>query len=218
MSDAARAATRPRRRPIGVAIGASTGGPKALLTLLADLTLPPAGYAFLVQHIHPSFVPTLLRRLREAAALPVEEAVDGARAEPGRVYVAPGGHHLWVERDLHARFRTRLSDAPPVHGVRPSLDVLFASVATAFGPRALGVVLTGMGRDGVEGGQAIKARGGRVLVESPATCVVYGMPKGLVEAGLADGTAPITEMAGAIRAACDAVSHGPADAHAVVRR
>lgn len=189
------------RLPIGLAIGASTGGPKALLTLLADLALPASAYAFLVQHIHPTFVGILLRRLQSGAALPVEEGVHDAAVSPGRLYVAPGGHHLRVERAHPGGFRTYLTQDPPVHGVRPSLDLLFASLAAAFGARAIGVVLTGMGRDGLDGARAIKARGGRILTEAESTCVVYGMPKALVEAGLADRQVPIGDMARAIREA-----------------
>jgi two-component system chemotaxis response regulator CheB len=93
----------------------------------------------------------------------------------------------------------RLTDQPPRHGVRPSVDELFISLAAAFGPRAIGVVLTGMGRDGVEGAQVIKAQGGTILAEAESTCIVYGMPRALAEAGLADRMVPIGEMAQAIR-------------------
>lgn len=196
--DGDRAAGLRARLPIGLAIGASTGGPKALLMLLAELTLPPAAYVFLVQHIHPTFIGILLRRLRDAAAVPVEEAGHDAAVQPGRLYVAPGGRHLRVGRVHRCGFRTYLTEDPPLHGVRPSLDVLFASLAEAFGDRAIGVVLTGMGRDGLEGARAIKARGGQILAEAQSSCVVYGMPKVLAEAGLADRQLPIDEMARAI--------------------
>jgi two-component system chemotaxis response regulator CheB len=185
-----------------LAIGASTGGPKALLTLLADLDLPAPAFSFLVQHIHPKFTRTLVRRLAEVSRLPVVEAEDGDVARPGRLYVAPGGRHLVVERSKAATYRTRLTDDPPLNGVRPSVDALFTSVAAAFGPRAVAVVLTGMGRDGLDGARAIKARGGTVLAEAEATCIVYGMPRGLAEADLADRLVPIGEMAAAIREAC----------------
>jgi len=184
--------------PVGIGIGASAGGPRALLTLLAGLELPRTAFAFLVQHIHPKFTGILGRRLNEAARLPVVEAEDGAVAHPGRVYLAPGGRHLRVER-AGAFFRTRLTEQPPRHGVRPSVDELFLSLAVAFGPRTIGVVLTGMGRDGVEGARTIKQQGGTVLAEAESTCVVYGMPRALAEAGLADRLVPIDEMAAALR-------------------
>jgi len=194
---------RPREGlPLAVGIGASTGGPRALITLLTDLCLPVSAYVFLVQHIHPKFIGILSRRLEEVSSLPVQEAEDQADIQPGRLYLAPGNRHLVVERVGPARYRTRLTDDPARHGVRPSVDVLFASVAEAFGPRGIGVVLTGMGRDGLDGARAIKAQGGAILAESPATCVVYGMPRVLAEAALVDHMVPIKDMAAAIRQTC----------------
>ena len=200
---------RPRRAPrrsvgwlpVGLAIGASTGGPKALLTLVAGLNLPVPAFMFLVQHIHPKFTRILSRRLGEVSAVPVLEAEDGPIV-PGRLYLAPGGRHLVVERAGVAAYRTRLTDDPLRQGVRPSVDTLFASVAEAFGSRAVGVVLTGMGRDGLVGARTIKDRGGVVLAESAETCVVYGMPRVLAEAALADRMVPIDEMAAAIQQVC----------------
>jgi len=201
---------RPRRAPqpeqgslpVGLAIGASTGGPKALLTLVADLLLPPPVCMFLVQHIHPRFTQILSRRLGEVSRVPITEAEDRAMVQPGRLYLAPGGRHLVVERVGAAAYRTRLTDDPLRLGVRPSVDALFASVAEAFGPRAVGVVLTGMGRDGLAGARAIKAEGGVVLAESVQTCVIYGMPRVLVEAALPDRIVPLNGMAAAIRQVC----------------
>ncbi len=188
--------------PPALAIGASSGGPKALLTLLADLDLPTPTYVFLVQHIHPKFTRILSRRLGEVSRLPVVEAQDGAVIHPGRIYLAPGSRHLKVERAGPGLYRTRLSDEPPRNGVRPSVDELFASVALAFGSRAVGVVLTGMGRDGLAGAGALKARGGMILAEAEESCVVYGMPRALAEAELADRLVPLSGMAAAIREAC----------------
>ena len=187
---------------VGLAIGASTGGPKALLTLVADLHLPLPVCMFLVQHIHPKFTQILSRRLGEVSRVPIEEAEDGAIVQPGRLYLAPGGRHLIVERVGAAGYRTRLTEDPLRQGVRPSVDTLFASVAEAFGPRAVGVVLTGMGRDGLAGARAIKAGGGVVLAESAQTCVIYGMPRVLAEAALADRMVPLDGMADAIREVC----------------
>ncbi|HYL80314.1 MAG TPA: CheB methylesterase domain-containing protein [Candidatus Acidoferrum sp.] len=190
------------RAPVALAMGASAGGPRALLTLLAGLEVPAPIFAFLVQHIHPKFTHVLVRRLTEVSPFPVQEAEDLARVEPGRLYLAPGGRHLVVERVRPSIYRTRLTEDPPRHGVRPAVDELFASVAEAFGGRVVGVVLTGMGHDGQDGARAIKARGGTVLAEAEATCVVYGMPRALAEAGLADRLVPLDEMAAAIRQAC----------------
>ncbi len=191
-----------RGLPVALAIGASTGGPKALLTLFADLRLPSSTFVFLVQHIHPRFTGILRRRLGEVSSLPVVEAEEGGSLQPGRLYLAPGRRHLIVERVGPGSYRSRLMDDPPRHGVRPSVDALFTSVAELFGPRAVGVVLTGMGRDGLVGARAIKDRGGTVLAESEETCVVYGMPRVLAEAELADRLLPIGKMAAAIRQVC----------------
>ncbi len=188
--------------PPALAIGASTGGPKALLTLLGDLDLPTPTYVFLVQHIHPKFTRILSRRLGEVSRLPIVEAQDGVVIHPGRIYLAPGSRHLKVERVGPGLYRTRLTHEPPRNGVRPSVDELFASVAQAFGSRVMGVVLTGMGRDGLAGARAIKARGGMILAEAEESCVVYGMPRALAEAELADRLVPIDKMAAAIREAC----------------
>ncbi len=188
--------------PLALAIGASAGGPKALLRLMADLRLPIPVFVFLVQHIHAKFTRILIDRLGEVSSIPVQAAEAEAPVRPGRLYLAPSGRHLIVQRVGPGAYRTRLTDDPPDHGVRPSVDALFASTAEAFGPRAVGVVLTGMGRDGLEGARAIKARGGTILAESEETCVVYGMPRALAEAALADRVVPIGDMAAAIRQVC----------------
>lgn len=187
---------------MGLAIGASTGGPRALITLVAGLKLPVPAFMFLVQHIHPRFTRILSRRLGDVSPVPILEAVDQGVIQPGQLYLAPGGRHLVVERLRGMVYQTRLTDDPLRQGVRPSVDTLFTSVAEAFGPRAVGVVLTGMGRDGLAGARAIKDRGGVVLAESAETCVVYGMPRVLAEAALADRMVPIDEMAAAIQQIC----------------
>ncbi len=206
IADASRA-RRVRHRlqgflPLGVAIGASTGGPKALLTLVARLQVPDIAFLFLVQHIHPKFTRILRQRLDEVSAIPIEEAEDEAVVRPGRLYVAPAGRHLVVERVRPTTYRTRLTNDPVRLGVRPSVDTLFQSMAAAFGPRAVGVVLTGMGHDGLAGAREIKEQGGVVLAESAETCVVYGMPRALHEAEVADRMVPIDAMAAAIQEVC----------------
>jgi two-component system, chemotaxis family, protein-glutamate methylesterase/glutaminase len=204
--DGGRAQPLPRRSvgslSVGLAIGASTGGPRALVTLVAGLKLPVPAFMFLVQHIHPRFTRILSRRLGDVSPVPILEAEDRAVIQPGQLYLAPGGRHLVVERVRGMVYRTRLTDDPLRQGVRPSVDTLFSSVAEAFGPRAVGVVLTGMGRDGLAGARAIKDRGGVVLAESAETCVVYGMPRALAEAALADRMVPIDDMAAAIQQVC----------------
>ncbi len=198
--------------PLALAIGASAGGPRALLTLLAGLDLPPSTYGFLVQHINAKFSQLLLRRLAEVSRAPVREAQDGAAVQPGCLYLAPGGRHLVVERVRPDIIRTRLTSDPPQHGVRPSVDALFTSLAATFGARVVGVVLTGMGHDGLGGARAIKAQGGSILAEAESTCLVYGMPRALADAGVADRLVPLDGMAEAIRQTCRAAAVLPGTA------
>jgi two-component system, chemotaxis family, protein-glutamate methylesterase/glutaminase len=177
-----------------VAIAASTGGPAALhrilTTLTADFPLP----ILLVQHISRGFIPGFARWLDKASPLKVKSAQDGDALRPGTVYVAVDDHHLC----LAPSHRIHLSAAPAVGGFRPSGTVLFESVATAFGSRAVAVILTGMGRDGVDGLRAIRRAGGRTVAESEATAVVYGMPAAAVSAGLADFILPLDQVCTAL--------------------
>jgi two-component system, chemotaxis family, protein-glutamate methylesterase/glutaminase len=177
-----------------VAIAASTGGPAALhriLTMLpADLPVP----ILVVQHISRGFGPGFADWLDRASPLRVKLAEEGEALRPGTVYVAVDDHHLC----LTASRRVHLSTAPAVGGFRPSGTVLFESVATAFRSRAVAVILTGMGRDGVDGLRAIRRAGGRTVAESEATAVVYGMPAAAVEAGLADFVLPLDQVGAAV--------------------
>lgn len=152
----------------------------------------PAPVAVVV-HIPVGYTQPLAERLDEVSALQVLEAYDEIELRPGRVVVARAGMHLVIER-AGGRLRGRLR-VDPLHLLhRPSVDVLFQSAAAVNGARTLGVVLTGMGDDGCAGARAIVAAGGRIVVESEASCVVFGMPRCIVEAGLASGEAAITEM------------------------
>lgn len=164
-------------RPDGrvLAIGSSTGGVEALLTILTQLpaNCPPT---VITQHMPETFTRSFAERLNRACAAEVSEATDGAPLLPGQVYLAPGGPaHLQIAGS--GTWRCRLRPGDPVSGHRPSVDVLFASVAKAAGSRALGVILTGMGRDGAQGLLAMRQAGGRTLGQDEASCVVYGMPK-----------------------------------------
>jgi two-component system chemotaxis response regulator CheB len=204
----------PRReftgKPELVVIGASTGGPNALQTVIpalpSDFPLP----ILIVQHMPPGFTMSFAQRLNESSELSVFEACDGMPVRKGTVLIAPGGYHLVVERH-GAELVCGTRETPPVRSVRPSADVLFKSVAdTALGS-TLAVVLTGMGKDGYDGVKFLRAKGAYVLVESKETCVVYGMPGVIAGNGLADEILPIDAMAEGISRAARQMIGGRAD-------
>ncbi|MCR4419869.1 MAG: CheB methylesterase domain-containing protein [Clostridia bacterium] len=181
-----------------VAIAASTGGPTALQKIVPRL---PAGFpaaVFVVQHMPPGFTHGLAVRLGELGELPVREAVDGEPVLPGQVLVAPAGRQTWVVRS-EGDVKVRVGEAGPVPGAfRPSADVLFYSLAEAYGQEVLAVVLTGMGKDGLKGLARVKEKGGLILAQDEASSVVFGMPRVAIEAGLADLVMGLEEMAAAI--------------------
>jgi two-component system chemotaxis response regulator CheB len=176
-----------------VVIACSTGGPRALAELVPQLPARLGNGTLIVQHMPPGFTGSLAERLDRASQLSVREAAGGERLEPGLALLAPGGSHLRV-----ARGAVSLSDEPAVGGLRPRADLTIADAAEEFGANLLLVVLTGMGKDGLEGAKAVKAKGGRVLVEAESTCTVYGMPRAVAEANLADGIFPLPQLAAAI--------------------
>ncbi len=177
-----------------IGIAASTGGPQLLMKLIpmlpGDLSVP----VFIVQHMPPMFTAELARSLDRNAPLSVCEACDGQIIEPGRAYLAPGGQHMVVRRSgtptNTGALSIGLNSGPPVHGCRPAADVLFRSLATIYQARALVIVMTGMGSDGMEGVSAVKKQGGGCITQSAESCVVYGMPKAVVERGLSDEALP----------------------------
>lgn len=176
-----------------VAIGASTGGPNALASMLAPL---PARFdvpIVIVQHMPENFTQYLAKRLDTKNAIKVLEAKEGMRLEAGKAYVAPGNQHMEVIRE-DDDYTVVISQGPLVNSCRPSVDVLFKSVARAYGGAALGVVLTGMGQDGLHGSRQMIAVGGLVIVQDQATSVVWGMPGHVAEANLADAILPIDEV------------------------
>ena len=176
-----------------IAIGVSTGGPNALAEIFplfpADLPCP----IVIVQHMPPIFTRLLAQRLQSCSHIHVEEARQGMPIEPGKAVVAAGGFHLVLKRS-GAAIVAALDESPPVNSCRPAVDVLFASVAEIYGSRALGVILTGMGQDGLSGVRQIKARGAAVIAQDKATSVVWGMPGFVAQAGLADVVVPINEI------------------------
>jgi two-component system chemotaxis response regulator CheB len=176
-----------------VAIGVSTGGPNALAALFPQW---PASFPVpivVVQHMPPMFTKLLADRLSGKSAIRVSEGQSGMPLLPARAIVAPGDFHMLVEQDVTG-VRVKLQQGPPENSCRPAVDVLFRSVAHVFGPRALGVVLTGMGQDGLRGCEAIKAAGGQVFVQDEASSVVWGMPGIVAKAGLADKILPLDQL------------------------
>jgi two-component system chemotaxis response regulator CheB len=170
-----------------IVIASSTGGPAALVHVLGTLRLAKAAALIIVQHMPLGFTAALADQLSERAAFKVREAISGDRLEGGLALIAPGGKHLVLDRSGSVK----LDDSPPVHGVRPAADVTFKSVAVAYGPRAVGVVLTGMGRDGALGLAAIKAAGGRTVAQDRESSTVYGMPKAALDLGVVEETAAV---------------------------
>jgi two-component system, chemotaxis family, protein-glutamate methylesterase/glutaminase len=177
-----------------IVIASSTGGPQALLRVLPQLKLPGRAALLIVQHMPDGFTAALAEQLTAGARYPVREAQTGDQLAAGSALVAPGGTHLVLDR----AGRVQLRADPPVHGVRPAADPTLVSAAQCFGPRTIGVVLTGMGRDGAKGLAAVKASGGTTLAQDKATSLVYGMPKAAVELGVVDTVSPLERMAAVI--------------------
>lgn len=177
-----------------LAIGASTGGPNALgevfRRLPADFPVP----IVIVQHMPPMFTRLLAERLSAEFAIRVHEGSSGSVLEPGHAWIAPGDHHLIVVQD-GVQVRTLVHRDPPENSCRPAVDVLLRSVAKAFGPNSLTVILTGMGQDGLRGCEAVREAGGQILAQDEATSVVWGMPGHVARAGLADSVLPLASIA-----------------------
>ena len=199
---AAKVPVRSTRGPLSgsakiVVIGASTGGPRALHALVAGLgpTFDSAG--IIVQHMPAGFTQSLAKRLDAAGPATVREAVDGEPLQAGTLLVAPGGYHLIVRPDA----TVHLTQEPPIHGVRPAIDVTLDSVAHVFGNRVVAVLLTGMGKDGARGMKVLRDMGAHTLAEDASTCVVFGMPKAALEMNAVDKMLPLGELAQAVMAA-----------------
>jgi two-component system, chemotaxis family, protein-glutamate methylesterase/glutaminase len=177
-----------------VVIACSTGGPRALADLVPKLPAPLHAGTLIVQHMPPGFTGSLATRLDNASRLKVVEATDGAAIEAGTALLAPGGSHLRLNGDR----RAHLTDEEAIGGLRPRADLTIRDAAERWGDRVLLVVLTGMGRDGLEGAKEVKKRGGRILVEAESSCTVYGMPRAIAEAGLADEVLDLSQLPKAI--------------------
>lgn len=184
-----------RGMPTLLAIGSSTGGPVALADVIGGLQAGLPVPTVITQHMPPMFTRLLAERLRTTSSLRVSEAVHGQPAEPGCVYVAPGDHHMRVVRTDAGGLKLMLDQGPPENSCRPAVDVMFRSAAEACGAGVLGVVLTGMGQDGMLGARRIVEAGGTVLAQDEATSVVWGMPGAVVREGLAEKALPLGDIA-----------------------
>lgn len=176
-----------------IAIGVSTGGPNALTTLLSAF---PANFPVpivLVQHMPPVFTARLAKRLDKNCQVRVSEGVSGASIKPGQVWIAPGDFHMVLERE-GTRVKIRTNQDHPENFCRPAVDVLFRSVAKIYGAGTLGVIMTGMGQDGLHGCGCIREAGGKIFVQDQATSVVWGMPGMVANAGLADLVLPLNQL------------------------
>jgi two-component system chemotaxis response regulator CheB len=180
--------------PEVIVLGISTGGPEALTRMIPQLPADLAAPLFIVQHMPPLFTKSLADDLNQRSALRVSEATEGQLARPGDVLIAPGGRHMKLERTEFGPM-ARLTDDPPENSCRPAVDCLFRAAAHHYGNRALGVVMTGMGSDGTLGCRLLKRQGATIVTQDRESCVVYGMPAMVVEAGLSDTVVPLAEMA-----------------------
>jgi two-component system chemotaxis response regulator CheB len=179
-----------------VIIACSTGGPRALAALLPKLPATLGDGTLIIQHMPPGFTAPLAARLDRASTLAVSEADGHDRISSSRALLAPGGRHMRV---LSSGF-VSLSDEPAIGGLRPRADITICDAAAVWGERLLLVVLTGMGKDGLDGALAVRKAGGRILVEAESSCIVYGMPRVIAEAGLADAELDLARLPEAILA------------------
>lgn len=182
-------------RPRGMVVfGCSTGGPGALSQVIPRLPMSFPWAVLVIQHMPPGFTQSLARRLDASSALKVDEARQGVNPRAGQVWIAPGGQHL----TLNADGSLQLNEDPPVHGVRPAVDPALATVSQVWGTAVMAVIMTGMGKDGARGAQAVRQAGGYVIAQDEATSVVYGMPRVVVEMGLAHEVLPLDQIAAAV--------------------
>lgn len=201
------ASTPRKRKPAGlqkdsvtpdiIAIGVSTGGPAALMKVLPAI---PANFSLpilVVQHMPPMFTKSLALDLNGASALQVHEATEGMAVQPGNVYIAPGGRQMKIEQSFPAP-TIRITDSPAENHCKPSVDYLLRSVASVYGRRSLVAILTGMGSDGCAGCKLISEKGGTILTQSANTCVVYGMPRSVDEAGLSQESCTLEQISARI--------------------
>ncbi|MGB9521283.1 MAG: protein-glutamate methylesterase/protein-glutamine glutaminase [Anaerolineales bacterium] len=180
-----------------VVIGSSTGGPRALNAVMSQLSAQLPAAVLIVQHMPVGFTRSLAERLNSISELIIKEAEPGDALENGKALIAPGGFHMVLD----SAGKIALNQNPTVHGVRPSVDVTLLSIAQQYGKSTVAVILTGMGKDGTNGAALIHSLGGKVIAEDESTCVVWGMPRSVWEAGAADEIVPLPDIPKAIERA-----------------
>lgn len=185
-------------QPKLVVIGSSTGGPTVLEKIFSELNAPLNCPIVIVQHMPPIFTATLAERLSRVSGIPAFEATDGMTLQANTIYVAPGNYHLRL-KGTATRTQLVLDQGPPIHSVRPAVDPLFESASEIFKDSCLGIVLTGMGNDGKIGAQKIKEYGGAVVIQNKESCVVFGMPGAVFEAGAFDREATPSQIVSLLR-------------------
>ncbi|MBU0698522.1 MAG: chemotaxis response regulator protein-glutamate methylesterase [Proteobacteria bacterium] len=187
---------RQRQKSEIVAIGISTGGPNALAQMMPKIPSKLGVPIVIVQHMPPVFTQSLANSLNAKCTIDVREATDGEPLKPNTALIAPGGKQMKVVAAPDGKTRiVRITDDPPEHSCRPSVDYLFRSIAHHYVGRATGVIMTGMGSDGLLGLKLMKRNGATIIAQDESTCVVYGMPKGPIEIGIVDVVAPLDKIA-----------------------
>jgi two-component system, chemotaxis family, protein-glutamate methylesterase/glutaminase len=181
-------------KPEVVALGISTGGPASLTQMLPRLPANLGVPVLIVQHMPPVFTKSLADDLNRRCALRVYEASDGQLVRPGEILIAPGGKQMKVE-SRNGQITVAITNDPPENSCRPSVDYLFRSVCEVYGRNAIGVIMTGMGNDGTRGCREMKRQGAAIIAQDEPSCVVFGMPKGPIDEGIADVIAPLDELA-----------------------
>jgi len=183
-----------KARPEIIAIGSSTGGPKALFEVLKNVSATVSVPIVITQHMPPNFTAILAKHIQDASGRPCKEATDGEKLMPGHIYIAPGGFHMVVDGSGRQKV-LKVTEDPPENFCRPAVDPMFRSVANMYGDRALAVILTGMGSDGMKGGEMIVKEGGTVIAQDENTSVVWGMPGAAAASGICSAVLPLERVA-----------------------
>ncbi len=188
-------------KPEIILIGSSTGGPNALEVIFKELRMPVRCPILIVQHMPPVFTQCLAERLQEITKISAGEAKQMEVLRPGQIYMAPGDYHMTLFRD-QGQIKLRLDQGPQRNSVRPAVDPLFETASEIYGNKCMGFILTGMGEDGVVGATAVKRCGGGIMIQNEASCVVYGMPGSVFEAGAYDAIGDLQQIGAALKRFC----------------